>query len=902
MRLRAGASAERRSKRKGEAGGTPRRRSLRAALLTLAIVPSLALTALWGVTSQGLWSQWRNMAGSAKLAEQTGIPAYGMMVNLQKERMLTDIALSKPTASRQPLNRQRERSDASVTKFRHAIDHEQTKDASSEVRDALNGISKNLDKLKRQRNQVDHHAAPRGAAFDYYTAVIEREVALFTSLSRTDDGALTAKSRPLVGLFWSAEMLSRENSMLARGWSSGRFTDLEFADFSQWVGAQRFTHDQQIAPYLSGDDKHLYRKITSSSDWAIKTAVEDAVIRAHSSPGESGAKLPTNRKGQWQDSVLTVGSQLQKLNLSHTKQITSDARHVANHLLTRLLITSALSLLGVVVVVLISIRLTTLLRRRVASLRADALQVEAQLPDLVERLRRGEQVDSAAELPEIEYAADELGRLGSALNTARRSAVRTAISQAEQHRGFEKLLQRLARRTQLLIGLQLKKLDRMERSVENAELLSGLFDLDHLTARLRRYEENLVILGGGQPQRRWRKPARLLDVLRSAQGEVQDYTRIQIEVEGAAPASPVLGERGPRLHERAVGPVVHVLAELMENAASFSKPPTPVEVRAASVGRGIAVEIEDRGLGMEPGQYRAANAMMTDPPEPDVLSRVDDVRLGLYVVARLAAGIGLSVEFRPSAFGGTRVIVLMPAELVVEGPELVSDATPRPALSQVVEQTTPAEQASSGEPHEPHEPQGADGAQGSDEWIEPRGRDEPESAREHPTGVPAPTSPPDASAGVEARPEEQPSGSSTELPRRQRGASMRGATEPAAGTPAAGESGSASGATQNADADVDADTEAAVPAGEELDPSPSTTPPDHPLPRRVRQANLATPLKESPPPAEEPEQDADTLFLRPEPCRSGATIGAFQRQSRKARRSEDPDAPAPPATEDDGRE
>jgi anti-sigma regulatory factor (Ser/Thr protein kinase) len=225
------------------------------------------------------------------------------------------------------------------------------------------------------------------------------------------------------------------------------------------------------------------------------------------------------------------------------------------------------------------------------------------------------------------------------------------------------LLQRIARRTQLLIGLQMKRLSEMERQHEDATVLEGLFDLDHLTARLRRYEENLVILGGGQTQRRWRKPVPLLNVLRSAQGEVQDYQRIRIETQSRVWIS-----------EHAVGALVHVLAELMENAVSFSKPPTPVEVTAAPVAHGLAIEIEDRGVGLDAAQYAAANALMTIPPKMDVLSRADDARLGLYVVARLAAKLIVKVELRPSAFGGTRVVVLVPTELVLAGDQVPSSA------------------------------------------------------------------------------------------------------------------------------------------------------------------------------------------------------------------------------------
>lgn len=146
-------------------------------------------------------------------------------------------------------------------------------------------------------------------------------------------------------------------------------------------------------------------------------------------------------------------------------------------------------------------------------------------------------MDVDAEIRLLEPTPDELGELGRALNLASRSAVSTAVRQAQQHRGFERLLQRIARRTQILIGLQLKKLDELENKHEDPEVLEGLFDLDHLTARLRRYEENLVILGGGLPQRRWRRPVRLLDVLRAAQGRSRT-TAVSRSRSRTSPGSP----------------------------------------------------------------------------------------------------------------------------------------------------------------------------------------------------------------------------------------------------------------------------------------------------------------------------------------------------------------------------
>ncbi|MGA5702997.1 sensor histidine kinase [Peterkaempfera bronchialis] len=621
----------------------------------LALVPSIAMVALWTVSSERLYADWREQKAQSALSHRAGLPSTLVYDNLQEERRLSAEVLADPAASRKALTDQRDRTDQAVRSFQ-ALSGIEAGDAPEELRFAVADARDQMERLSGFRDGVDRRVASQQVTFAYYTGLIETDLRLFTALSNVDNGQVSYLSRTLVDAFWAKEMLSREDALLAR--AEGRRLDVEeHQQLVGWIGAQQFALESKVAPYLDEAEALVYSDLTEGTAWQGKDAIERTLV--HLSPAGGGTvAIPPSTLTQWRQSVDQVTPTLQRLLQSRTLAVAEVGDNTVHALQMRLITTGAVGLAGVLLVVLVSVRLTGSLRRRIFSLRDDARQAQTTLPELVDRLSAGESVDLAAETRETPRGSDELGQLEDALAQARRSAVETAVRQAAQHRGFERLLQRIARRTQLLIGLQLKKLDEMERRHEDPEVLEGLFDLDHLTARLRRYEENLVILGGGQPQRRWRKPVRLLDVLRAAQGEVRDYRRVQIEVEGR-----------PWVAERAVGTVVHVLAELMENAASFSKPPTPVEVRAASVGRGLVVEIEDRGLGMEPEQYAAANRLMADPPRMDVMTRADDARLGLYVVARLAAGLGLQVEFRASAFGGTRVIVLIPAELVAEAPE-----------------------------------------------------------------------------------------------------------------------------------------------------------------------------------------------------------------------------------------
>ncbi|GAA2376299.1 nitrate- and nitrite sensing domain-containing protein [Nonomuraea africana] len=795
----------------GPAGGGPRRPAggrrlpLRTVLIIIVIVPSMTFAPLLSSGMFQLANQWQAEKAQMDLATNTvGRPAANLFFSFDQERRLTAELQANPDgAARGRLAKQRAETDKAVSAFRPlaALD---TTDAQEGLGDAIARTDRSLGLLDQQRQAVDAGWSSEQKAFDYYSGVLESDLSVLVALSQTEHAEVSSKAQTLVDLFWVIDMIGREDAILARGWEKGHLTRDEYGLVTDAIGTRKHLLQSRVIPSLTGNESQ-YGKLTTSKAWQTMTALEGRLVTSEGNAESDQVTLPEARP-VWRSSVDTVTEQLLQLLSLRLENVAKIGYGHANTIFVIFISITTVGLLALGLVIFTSWRLTAVLRRRILHLRQEALELQERLPSVVTRLERGEDVDVDAEVRMVEPTPDELGELGQALNLARRSAVLTAVRQAEQHRGFQRMLQRIARRTQILIGLQLKKLDELERKHEDPEVLEGLFDLDHLTARLRRYEENLVILGGGQPQRRWRKPVRLLDVLRAAQGEVQDYRRIAIEVDGE-----------PWVAERAVGPLVHVLAELMENATAFSKPLTPVEVRAAPVSRGIAVEIEDRGLGMEPEQYAAANALMKSPPQLDVMTHADDVRFGLYVVARLSMGLGLQVELRPSAFGGTRVIVLLPEPLVVERPR----AVPAPAA-------LPEEVSQGPADPQPHPREGTAG---------PR--------------------PPYGEA---------------QLPTRSRGRAMAYVTAPAAGSP-------------------DRD-----------DAPPSSDP--QPLPQRVRQANLVTELKV---PADRDEQtNQDIWAVRDQPRRSSATIGAFQRQSRRRRTGDDAFHPRPngssepssPTTED----
>jgi signal transduction histidine kinase len=314
-----------------------------------------------------------------------------------------------------------------------------------------------------------------------------------------------------------------------------------------------------------------------------------------------------------------------------------------------------LGLLAVVLSIVLSYRFGRSLIDELKKLQSSAVELaEVRLPKLVERLRGGEDVDPAETTAELEKARTaEVERVVQAFSAVQRTAVEAAIGQATLRKGVGQVFLNLARRNQALLHRQLALLDTMERKAEDPDTLEGLFKLDHFTTRMRRHAENLIILSDAAPGRRWRDPVPIFDVIRSAALEVEDYTRVTIQPMPNA----------PMLVGAAVTDVIHLVAELVENATAFSPPNTGVQVRGLSAANGFAIEVEDRGLGMNAATMAELNDQLATPPEFDLAS---SDRMGIFVVSRLAARHGIKVMLRPSPYDGTTAILMVPASVLTE--------------------------------------------------------------------------------------------------------------------------------------------------------------------------------------------------------------------------------------------
>jgi signal transduction histidine kinase len=215
----------------------------------------------------------------------------------------------------------------------------------------------------------------------------------------------------------------------------------------------------------------------------------------------------------------------------------------------------------------------------------------------------------------------------------------------------------LARRMQSLAHREIQLLDELESQVEDPDLLTGLFTVDHLATRMRRQSESLAVLGGAVSRRRWSRPVTVHEVLRAAVAEVEHYARVTV-------VPPVEGT----LSGSAVTDVIHLMAELIENATKFSAPHTEAVVRAESVTAGLVIEVEDRGLGMLPADQQRMNGLLADPGQVNVGELLRDGRIGLFVVATLARRHGIKVRVQSNIYGGIQAVVVLPATLIEATP------------------------------------------------------------------------------------------------------------------------------------------------------------------------------------------------------------------------------------------
>ncbi|WP_436773032.1 nitrate- and nitrite sensing domain-containing protein [Yinghuangia sp. YIM S09857] len=357
---------------------------------------------------------------------------------------------------------------------------------------------------------------------------------------------------------------------------------------------------------------------------------------------EAWYKLASDYLSHMMQAETEMGDKL----LGKADSLRDDARKDA-------LVNTVLVVAALLFTIILGVIVARSLVRSLNTLRRSALEIaEQRLPETVRRLAESEPGDVDLSVEPIGVSTrDEVGQVARAFDAVHTEAVRLAAEQALLRGNVNSMFVNLSRRSQSLIQRQLALISDLENREADPDQLANLFKLDHLATRMRRNGENLLVLAGEEPGRRWTRPVPLVDVLRAAASEVEQYERVEL---GALPTTDIAG--------RAVNDLVHLLAELLENSTTFSSPHTKVRVTGHILPDGRAlIEIHDNGIGLTGDDLADANQRLARPPVVDVsISR----RMGLFVVGRLSTRHGIRVQLRPGDGGGTTALVMLPIELI----------------------------------------------------------------------------------------------------------------------------------------------------------------------------------------------------------------------------------------------
>ncbi|MFJ3924490.1 nitrate- and nitrite sensing domain-containing protein [Streptomyces sp. NPDC090022] len=630
-----------------------RGKSIRRKIVALLLVPLVSLTALWGFATVLTGRQALQLLDVAYVIDKVGYPIEDVARVVQKERRQTLVVLGDPRASAATaeLTKRRAETDAVVRKVTtNAKDPEVVDELSDDALRRLRSILDALHGIESLRSSVDQTRLDPGQALELYNRLVDPCYDFLQNLHALEDVQMDKEGRALVGITRARETLAREDAVIASTLAARNVGAADIRRISDFAANRQLLYQVNLA-ILPADEREVFEQYWAGPQSKPLRDAEEKIIVA------GPAKNPrTLTAAQWDEAAGKVLDELATMGTAAGDRYQERVEPVAMDVLVKAAVAGVLGFLALVVSLVLSIRIGRDLVRDLSRLRKEAHESSGvRLPSVMRRLAAGEHVDVETEAPRLEYEKDEVGQVGQALNTLQRAAVEAAVKQAELRRGVSEVFVNLARRNQVLLHRQLTLLDTMERRTEDTEELADLFRLDHMTTRMRRHAEGLVILSGAAPSRQWRKPVQLMDVVRAAVAEVEDYERIEVR------RLPRLGIAGP-----AVADVTHLIAELLENATVFSPPHTAVQVHGERVANGFTLEIHDRGLGMTPEALLDANLRIADSPE---FALSDTDRLGLFVVSRLAQRHSVKVSLQPSPYGGTTAVVFLPAALLTDAPD-----------------------------------------------------------------------------------------------------------------------------------------------------------------------------------------------------------------------------------------
>ena len=625
-------------------------------LAALIAVPLLTAAVLGAVTISGDVSNWQATGRVQHLAQlNSAVVKYIQAVEDERDYSVVSTANRGGFSAR--LRTVRRVTDGAAAEVVALADGITVGDGYQLVAvQAVNAVQVSVETLPFVREAVADPLFPMTAIMQVYTVNIIQPANTFTSVVG-NEASSTDLRRDVISLgalLQVEDSKSVQRALLLRAVSFPQ-PSLSSADDASLQQAQRQEAVDLLNFNASVDLAEQQNYSDTVSGPPVDRAAHEESLALALLPGVSSAHplTPANARtlaaaNVNDDMSFTIGK-VRQVTDELTGNISTLANTSRTNASTGLLVTSLVTLLLLLLVLLISTIVARSLIRPLRKLRADALDVAGhRLPEMVLRLSQSEGADEGVEIEPIGVTStDEIGEVARAFDQVHREAVRLAADEAMLRGNLNAMFINLSRRSQSLIERQLSLIDSLEQSEQDSGRLSSLFRLDHLATRMRRNSENLLVLAGHEVTRRWSQPVPLVDVLRAAISEIEQYERVVLNVQ---PGIVVVGQ--------AVNDVVHLIAEIVENATTFSPEDTQVYVSGQSLSSGgVLLDITDNGVGISDQEMSHANWRLDNPPVVDVaVSR----RMGLFVVGRLAARHGVRVRLRHAQTGGLTALIWLP--------------------------------------------------------------------------------------------------------------------------------------------------------------------------------------------------------------------------------------------------
>ncbi|MGW3808961.1 nitrate- and nitrite sensing domain-containing protein [Micromonospora sp. NPDC005113] len=625
------------------------------------IVPTIATVV---VGTSGLVDHLETLNNANRAGDLANLSSYSgdLVDTLQDERTTAVLLLgakgTQPTAQYQEAyNRVNSRVDQA--KGPYLQQRAEIEDLPSSLEGLLNGIDQTLKDLPGVRSQVFNGKLKLTETIQAYEGLINDLLAIRDSATQlAGNSDLSDRMRAAAAVAREKEFLSVRRVVVHRalGSEQRRMTPVLRTDYiASGTGQQQAL--QSFKAVASPDEAKFHDQTVAGGD-RREAQNYTGWIDGNTTGDMHGAPFGPD---QW-DSAMTANAKL--IRTVETKldgDVVAEADNLRSDVQRQVFLETGLLLSMLLLAILFAYLVARSMARSLRELRQGALSVaQYGLPQAVARLRDPQVVGQLSPVQLANQIAeplpvrskDEFGQVTEAFNAVHLEAVRTAAEQAALRASVATMFVNLARRSQILVDRLIGHLDRLERGEEDPDRLAELFQLDHLATRMRRNDENLLVLAGADSTRVQREPAALIDVLRAAQSEVEHYTRIEFGVI----------DRDIEVAAHAVNDLVHLVAELFDNATAFSPPDSQVMVEARRVGDRTSLYVEDRGIGISNDQLNELNERLATPPQVDVaVSRM----MGLVVVARLASRHGVRVELRPGGDRGTVADVTLPTSVLV---------------------------------------------------------------------------------------------------------------------------------------------------------------------------------------------------------------------------------------------